>query len=163
MLVVRPIELRDANAFVARLHRHHKPDVGHRFSISAWLGDELCGVAIVGRPKAGSYEKLKVLEVTRLCTDGTRNTCSILYAAAARAGKAMGYERIQTYTLAREDGASLRASGWVDEGECGGGQWHNTNYNKGVLPGLSLNDDQQPTEKKRRWSKALSARAPVGG
>lgn len=156
-MIVRPIELRDANAFVDRHHRHHKPDTGHRFSLSAWDGDRLCGVAIVGRPKAKSYDKLKVLEVTRLCTDGTRNACSALYAAAARAGRAMGYERIQTYILKHENGASLKASGWVCEGECGGGEWKHTGYNRGLFPGWNRNTDAQPQCKKTRWAKQLRA------
>ena len=80
------------------------------------------GAIIVGRPVARLAGLPRdVLEVVRLATDGTYNACSVLYAAAARAGKAMGYRRIQTYTLPVEGGASLRASGWVDEGPAGGG------------------------------------------
>ncbi|SLB33401.1 XF1762 family protein [Mycobacteroides abscessus] len=37
---------------------------------------------------------------------------SMLYGAAWRAAKAMGYRRLVTYTLASESGASLRAAGW---------------------------------------------------
>ena len=54
------------------------------------------------------------LEVNRLCSDGTKNTCSILYAAAARAARAMGYRKIITYTLDTESGVSLRAAGWTN-------------------------------------------------
>ena len=36
----------------------------------------------------------------------------MLYSAAARAGKAMGYLCIQTYIYESENGASLKASGW---------------------------------------------------
>lgn len=61
-----------------------------------------------------------IAEVSRLATDGTRNACSILYAAAARACDAMGFDSIQTYTLPEEGGASLRAAGWTCEGEAGG-------------------------------------------
>jgi hypothetical protein len=46
------IRLLEANEFVSRLHRHHKPVVGHLFSLGAVLGDQLVGVAIVGRPVA---------------------------------------------------------------------------------------------------------------
>ena len=36
----------------------------------------------------------------------------------------MGYEKIITYTLASENGASLRASGWMAvDGLRGGGNW----------------------------------------
>ena len=33
MLDIRPISLAEANAFVEEHHRHHKPVVGHKFSI----------------------------------------------------------------------------------------------------------------------------------
>ena len=156
-LVIRPIELRDANAFVERLHRHHKPVVGHRFSISAWNDETLHGIAIVGRPVARHYLPLEVVEVTRLCTDGTRNACSILYAAAARAARAMGYLRIQTYTLFDEPGVSLRAAGWECEGEQEGKQWKYSEP-QGMLPfanNINRRTDQ-PTCNKLRWAKDLS-------
>ena len=45
-----PISLKNANAFVAEHHRHHKPVVGHKFSIGCAQEGRLVGVAIVGRP-----------------------------------------------------------------------------------------------------------------
>lgn len=45
-----PMDLEGANEFVLRHHRHHKPVVGHKFSIGVATGDILCGVVIVGRP-----------------------------------------------------------------------------------------------------------------
>jgi hypothetical protein len=112
-LRVQPIGLRAANDFVARLHRHHGPTRGHKFSISVM--DEhvvLHGVAIAGRPVARHLDDGLTLEVLRVCTDGTPNACSMLYGAVARAGRAMGYERVITYTLTTEPGTSLRAAGW---------------------------------------------------
>jgi hypothetical protein len=44
--------LKDANGFVARLHRHHKPVVGHKFSLAANRDAQIVGVVIVGRPVA---------------------------------------------------------------------------------------------------------------
>ncbi len=117
------ISLAQANAFVADLHRHHKPVVGHLFSIGAVLGETLVGVVIVGRPVARMRDNGVTAEVTRLCTDGTRNACSFLYGAAARAAFALGFTRIGTYTLPSEGGASLRASGWKLIGQRGGGEW----------------------------------------
>lgn len=153
-MIVRPIELRDANAFVAAHHRHHAPAAGHRFSISAWNGDDLVGVCIVGRPVARSFNPLEVCEVTRLCTDGTRNACSILYAAAARAAGAMGYRRIQTYTLPEEGGASLRGAGWTNEGERKGKPWKYHEAQR-CLPGLTNRRTDQPNGTKVRWSQTL--------
>jgi hypothetical protein len=123
MLCLAPITLRQANAFVQRFHRHHPPVVGHKFSIAAVKGDAVVGVAIVGRPVSRIRDDGLTLEVTRLCTDGTRNACSFLYGGAARAAFALGYRRIGTYTLPDEGGASLRGSGWKLIGERGGGHW----------------------------------------
>lgn len=65
--------------------------------------DGICGVAIVGRPIARRLDDGHTLEVTRCCTDGTKNACSMLYAAAARAAKAMGYDRIiGDWTMTKE-------------------------------------------------------------
>ena len=114
----------------------------------------LHGACIIGRPVARlAGEPRKVLEVTRLVTDGTYNACSMLYSAAARAGKELGFERIQTYILAEEEtGTSLKASGWVCEGEAGGGQWKHTD-------GKERRTDQ-PTGKKTRWAKVLNQQKP---
>ncbi len=83
------LELKEANAFVVARHRHHDRVQGHRFSIGAIKNGQLVGVAIVGRPVGGQHQEDWV-EVTRLCTDGTRNACSFLYGAAANAAKALG-------------------------------------------------------------------------
>jgi hypothetical protein len=107
-----PISLVEANAFIARHHRHHQPVVGHKFSLACWVDDKLVGVVTVGRPVAKSYDDL-TLEVNRLCSDGTPNVPSFLYAAAWRTAKAMGYHRVITYTLDEESGTSLRAVGWT--------------------------------------------------
>lgn len=155
ILRVVPIELREANALVALLHRHHKPVQGHRFSLGAIDGNGvLHGAATIGRPVARlAGHPRAVLEVTRLVTDGTRNACSILYAAAARAGREMGYERIQTYILDSELGTSLKAAGWENAGPAGGGQWKHTD-------GKPRRTDQ-PTELKERWLKTLNPSRPA--
>lgn len=153
-LHVVPLELAEANEFVERHHRHHKPIGFHRFSIGAV--DEsgaLRGVAIVSKPVARALSPRDVVEVSRLCTDGTRNACSLLYAACARAAAAMGYRRIQTYTLPSEGGASLRASGWTNAGEAGGGQW--------VRADGAPRRTDQPTDVKYRWERELVERPDV--
>lgn len=117
------VELAEANAFVTKLHRHHKPVVGHLFSLGAVLDDKIVGIAIVGRPVARMRDDGETVEVTRLCTDGTKNACSFLYGACARAAFALGFQRIGTYILASENGATLRAAGWRQIGETSGGSW----------------------------------------
>lgn len=112
-LRIRAISLRDANAFIERLHRHHRPVTGHKFSLAVVDSTgTIRGVATVGRPVARQRDDGRTLEVTRVATDGCDNACSALYGAAWRATKALGYDRIGTYTLASEPGTSLRAAGW---------------------------------------------------
>lgn len=91
MLTLQPVSLAEANAFVTLHHRHHKPVRGHKYSLSCFTGGQLVGVAITGRPVSRYLDDGLTLEVNRLYTDGTRNACSFLYGAAARAAKAMGY------------------------------------------------------------------------
>ena len=113
-----------ANEFVAAHHRHSRPDVGCLFALAAWAGPlDLRGVAIVGRPKARGLDDGRTVEVTRVATDGTRNACSQLYAAACREARKRGYQRVVTYTLATETGASVRASGFTRTGHVRGRQW----------------------------------------
>lgn len=89
-----------------------------RFSVGAIDGDgTLVGAVIVGRPVARALQDGWTAEVLRLATDGSRNACSLLYGAAWRGAQAMGYERLVTYTLEREGGASLKASGWTKVAE----------------------------------------------
>lgn len=124
-LEIIPITLKEANTFVAQYHRHHKPVTGHKFSIAVGdvNRDEIVGVAIVGRPVSRHLDNGWTLEVNRLCTDGTKNACSMLYAAAWRATRAMGYKKLITYTLESESGMSLKAAGWKCVGKCGGLRW----------------------------------------
>ena len=111
MLRLKHVELKEANAFVEQHHRHHKRIQGHRFSLGVEDDGKLVGVCIVGRPVGGQHQSDWV-EVTRMCTDGTKDACSFLYGAAARAAKSLGFQRIQTYILKEEPGVSLKASGW---------------------------------------------------
>lgn len=123
MLEITPINLDEANQFVSEHHRHHKPVPGAKFCLAVSDAEKVRGVAIVGRPVARMTDDGWTLEVNRVCTDGARNACSMLYGAAWRAAKALGFRRLITYTLPEEGGASLRAAGWSLIGQRGGGSW----------------------------------------
>jgi len=138
----RTISLSAANEFVAQHHRHHKPVRGHKFSIAAILDDVLVGVAIVGRPVSRIRDDGLTLELTRLCTNSTRNACSFLVGKAAKATFALGFQRIGTYILQSEDGISLRAAGWTLIGETKGGSWNRPSRPR---------KDNHPTEPKTLW------------
>lgn len=112
-----PVTFAEACDFVAVHHRHHLPPIGHKFSIGVACEGALCGVAMVGRPVARHLDDGTTLEVNRTATNGTPNANSMLYGAAWRAAKALGYSRLVTYTQATESGGSLRAAGWQVVGE----------------------------------------------
>lgn len=142
---VIPITLKQANSFVTANHRHHSSVAGCKFALGLTNG-ELIGVAICGRPVSRFLDDGLTLEVNRLCTDGTKNSCSMLYGACVRVAKAMGYKKVITYTLESENGASLKASNFKNDGIAGGVMW--TGKRSGRDKGV-------PKELKRRWVYSL--------
>lgn len=141
-MVIAPISLKEANAFVEQHHRHHKPCTGCKFCVAAVEDEKIVGVAICGRPVSRHLDNGKTLEINRLCTDGTENACSKLYGACTRIAREMGYHKVITYILASENGASLKASNFICEGEAGGEMW----------TGCRRRDNGVPYEPKTRWS-----------
>jgi len=141
-LIIIPITLAEANEFVRVNHRHHKPCIGHKFSIGVEQDGLIVGVAIIGRPVSRHLDNGWTLEVNRCCTDGTKNACSMLYSSAWKAVKAMGYKRLITYILNSETGTSLKASNWKLIGEAGGGSWNRKNRAR---------VDTAPLQKKLLW------------
>lgn len=88
-----PLSISQANLFVEEKHRHHGKTAGGKFAIGVKNGDKLVGVAICGRPVSRYYDDGLTLEINRVCTDGTRNTCSMLYGACCRIARDMGYKK----------------------------------------------------------------------
>ena len=148
-LVAVPIELHEACAVVANYHRHSKPPRGHRWSVGCSDGEELAGVAIVGRPVSRYRADGFTAEILRCCVlpsfqrNGPKGrsphpsapagahasaVASFLYAACWRAWRAMGGRRLITYSLKSEGGESLRAAGFRVIGEvsaASGAGWTN--------------------------------------
>lgn len=139
---IRPITLREANAFVTDFHRHHKATVGCKFAIGLFQENTMIGCAICGRPVGRFLDDGLTLEINRLCTNGEKNACSMLYGASVRVAKAMGYKKVITYILASENGASLKASNFICEGEAGGKMWTGKRSGK---------DNGVPKEMKKRY------------
>lgn len=142
---IRPISFRVASEFINKNHRHHCATVGCKFSIGLFDGEKMVGCAVCGRPVSRFLDDGLTCEINRLCTDGTYNACSMLYSASCRVARAMGYKRVITYILQSENGASLRASNFICEGEAGGTHWTGKR-NKG---------QDIPKEMKTRWVKEL--------
>lgn len=155
-----PLELKQAQDYIRKYHRHHTPAHRDKFRIGCMEDRELIGVIQVGRPVSRHLDDGYTLEVLRLCTTGRRNVCSFLYSRAARIAKELGYKRIITYILDSEAGTSLKAAGWhLDKAGVGGGSWDVPSRPR-ILEEqqLSLFDEPKkkyPTERKQRWVKEL--------
>lgn len=146
-LQIVPTTLPQANELVAKWHRHHKPTVGHRWSIAVSLGGEIVGAAICGRPNARMTPQYSILEINRCVTNGTKNACSKLYATCAAIARLMGFERIQTAILEHESGVSLKAAGFVFDHWSDGGDWNR--------PSRGGRRTDQPMCRKQIWVKDL--------
>ena len=140
-----PISLKQANDYVTENHRHHKSVRGCKFCIGLCVDAQMVGVAICGRPVSRYYDNGTTLEINRLCTNGYKNACSRLYGACVRIAKEMGYKKVITDILESENGASLKASNFVNEGTAGGKIW----------TGSRCRDNGVPKEMKQRWVKYL--------
>lgn len=155
-LYIRPCELKEANAFVAQLHRHNKPVNGHKFSLKLLNGDKMVGCAIVGRPVSRYLDDGETLEIRRVCTDGTENACSKLYGACCRVCKELGYRRVITYTLQSEPGTSLIASNWKQCGTVGGGSWNCESRPRQLTQTTLFGEEiKYSTETKIRWERTF--------
>ena len=152
-----PIELKEANAYVDKYHRHHKSVARDKFRVACEENGEICGVIQVGRPVSRMMDDGMTLEVVRCCTNGKPNVASFLYSRAARIAKEMGYKRIITYILDTEHGSSLKASGWeLDKDACGGGSWSRPSRPREVSQITIFGQEEKyPIGLKQRWIKQL--------
>lgn len=141
-----PCTFKTACEFIDKYHRHHKPTVGCKFCIAlSDKTDNIIGVAVCGRPVSRFLDDGFTCEINRLCTDGTKNACSMLYGACCRVAREMGYKKVITYILQSENGASLKASNFICEGKAGGTHW----------TGKRSKNNGLPTEFKTRWVRLL--------
>lgn len=142
---IRPITLRQASDFINRYHRHHKAPIGCKFCLGCFAGESMVGCAVCGRPVSRYLDDGFTCEISRVCTDGTYNACSMLYGACCRVAKEMGYRKVITYILQSENGASLKASNFMCEGIAGGVKW----------TGKRDKGQNIPHELKKRWVRYL--------
>lgn len=149
-LEIVPCNLAEAKAFIKQHHRHHGAPIGGKFAIACSNGSAIVGVVVVGRPVARNFDDGWTAEITRLCTNGAKNACSMLYGAAWRAARAMGYRRLGTYILESESGSSLKAVGWKCLHKTQGGSW-----NCKARPRV----DKHPTQRKWYWAIEADAQA----
>lgn len=112
---LRPIFRDAARAWVYTHHGHNDPPEGWLFGTSAWLGDEMVGVGMAGRPVGPGLDTGRDVEVTRVCLieGAPKNAASRIYGALCRAAQSLGFRRAYTYTLAEEAATCVRAAGFV--------------------------------------------------
>lgn len=153
-LRVDPISFKEMCIFVDKHHRHTKAPRGWKFGLGCYNGNELIGVASVGRPVSRHVDDGETLEVNRVCVNPdidsnlVHNACSMLYAASAKRAKKDGYKKIVTYTLVTELGTTLKAVGWeIEYTQKKGGSWNSKTRRRGRLM-----TDGIP---KHRWAKDL--------
>lgn len=138
---VVPFTIRAALAFNSETHRRLPRVTGGLWDVAVEDCGTVLGVAIVGRP-CRMMEGLQILEITRLAVrEGVPNGCSMLYGACSRAARAMGAVGLVTYTHIDEPGTSLRAAGYVCDGQTRGGDWSRTGRPRATI-------DSRP---KLRW------------
>lgn len=149
-----PIDLTQVRRFVGEHHSHNRAKVFWKFGTSVVDDDgRLLGVGAAGRPKARGLDSGydgDALEVVRVCTTGTRNACSMIYGALCRAGEALGYDPIYTYTLQSECASCVRASGFVVDAELDARPGWDTRSRPRVNVDL-FGEERTPTEAKIRW------------
>ena len=141
-----PIRRDEARDYIAAHHRHNAPPLQWLFSVGVEQNGELVGVGIAGRPAARALDDGRTVEITRICSTGVRNVCSMLYGALSRAAFSLGYRKVVTYTLQSEPGASLKAAGFEPGALLADkGGWDR--------PSRSRKEDPSPRGGKIRWEK----------
>lgn len=153
---VRWLSKREADRFVAKHHRHHQPIHVAITQLGLWEGDELVGVAVLGRPLARGFDqKGGIIEITRLCVvPEARHAASALLGRCRRVAQALGFERVLTYTGVDEPGASLKAAGFQADLELVGGRgWD--------MPGRRRNEPTAPVARRQRWWSGLKEQREI--
>ena len=154
----KPITIREANEFIKEHHRHHRPTArnGGKWALSAVdkKSEKIIGVFIAGNPVSATYMDGKTLEVTRLCVkeDAPMGTASFLLSKCSKIWKIMGGNRIITYTLQKECGASLKGAGWDKVAEV---KPHNDWKYKSDMDGKKRDTLEIYQLKKYRWESIL--------
>lgn len=157
---IAPITGKAAIAFIAAVHRHLPKLRGALWAVSVKHDGEVVGVGTAGNPPR-VWQGTGRFVISRVAVkdggswhEGPHSApyCSMIYGALCRAGKALGYDEAWTYTLPWEDGASLKAAGFIDMGLTSGGEWSRPSRSRepAVCPQV-----------KRRWMRQLTVANPI--
>lgn len=158
VISAKPISIKEANAFIAEHHRHHRPTTRNngKWALAAVnLSGEVVGVVIASSPVSATYMDGVTIELTRLCVkDGApKGACSFLLSKCCAIWRSMGGERVITYTLASESGASLKGAGWTMSGTV---KPHKRWQNKSNTDGIERAKLQIYEVMKYRWTRTFA-------
>lgn len=157
VLITKPITIKHANEFIKQFHRHHRPTIRNsgRWALAAvGCGNEIVGVVIAGNPVSATYMDGFTLELTRLCVKegAPKGTCSFLLSKSCSIWRNMGGNRVITYTLESESGASLKGAGWKLSGTV---KPHKRWTNRTKVDGIERASLEVYEVTKHRWEKEL--------
>lgn len=155
-LEARPIFRKAARRWIWEHHRHNVPPAGWLGAVAIYESDRLCGVGTLGRPTGPGLQDGRTAEITRCCTDGTKNAASMIYGRLCRAAAAFGYTDVITYTLASEPGTSLRAAGFELDSEPRARDAWVRSEGIGRYQQDLFGNDRRPTEPVVRWRRRLT-------
>jgi len=114
-LELQPITYKEAVQFIKKHHSHHLPPQGWKFGIAVNDGQNVVGVITVGRPVARMLDDGWTLEVTRNCTDKTKQRCiNVIRCGVEGDKRRLDINDLITYTLESETGTSLVAAGYKE-------------------------------------------------
>ena len=83
-----PLTVENALVFLASHDRHYRSDAKPIFAIGISTEEKLCGAVIVGAAEGAE------LQLSHIYSAGESLGYTLLYGAAWRAAKALGYERM---------------------------------------------------------------------
>ena len=153
--MLRPVTQLEARQFIAKHHRHSGAPLRVICAVGIDDAGELVGVGTLERPKAAKLCDGFTVEISRVCTTGIRNGCSMLYGALLRVAAGLGYKRAVTYTLATEKGSSLVASGFHRASDVPIRSWAKEHIRRGTFqPSMFFQKYGEPAERVR-WERAL--------
>ena len=136
------ISIREAGEFTSKYHHSHRPVKFCRFAIGLYKYKKLIGIATAGRPVSYNTDQQEVLEISRIATDGTKNSSSLLLSRITRIARLFGYKYLSAYVLAHQEAYGLRAAGFHFSG------YTRRNYRKNKSPEVNF-----PGKKKRYLKK----------
>lgn len=111
-----PASIQEADDFLAQYRRDYQSLPGIKFAIGCAVDGKLAGAIVVRRCQGDSL----TVQVDGICTVGGRAAYCMLYGAAARAAKAMGFHRIMAFLPVGRPDSALRSAGWKRVGPAGG-------------------------------------------